>query len=263
MNRYLKLLFISVIIIFLLMYSYFVSVIYLANTRTPQYSYGVTISTDKTLANVSLIIPMPTEEGKIIDVSKISTSEPINWEFHDWYNPSGWNGWNVSVINTSYGQMIKFTKDRVTPPEPYSYLLYMTKIVNHPINAYDPFQKDILIRPRQNHENPVKYQEKLQPDSKGMKNYDMPFSTYAYISYDNSSEINASVGIGLELQAYSGSIKHQSRYGWKWYDGMYSEYPGGSLNPGWNTLNGTTHVSTGSWRSVPAWVEILFLGAIH
>jgi len=257
MNKYLKLLFIFISIIFLLVYVFFVVLLYNANLVTPGYSYGVSLSTDKTLTNVTLIIPMPTEEGKILDISKIST-QSTNWEeYHDWYNPSGWKGWNVTIIDTRYGIMMKFTKDKVFPDtQAYKFrtnnILYMTKTVNYPINGYDPFRNDVLIRPRENHENPAVYQEKLQHE------YDIPFSTYAYISYDNYSEINASIFLSIDLVVNTGMIKHESRYRQRWYSGMYSEYSGGNLNSGWNTLNGTTRVFVGQFKSVPSWLEILF-----
>lgn len=257
MNKTIKLFLISVIILFLLMYGYFVAFLYYANLRTPAYSYEVGISTDNTLTNVTLIIPMPVKEDKIIDISKIRTSGPNNWEYHDWYNPSGWRGWNITVVETGYGPMLKLIRDRVTP-DMSGNLLYMTKAVNYSVNVYDPFQNDILIRPRENHENQAKYQEKLQPE------YEIPFSTYAYIFYDKSPEINnASISINLKLFVSTGMVEHESRYKGKWYTGEYFEYPGGSLNPGWNTLNGTTKVQVGQFRNVPAWLEILSLGAIR
>ncbi len=223
------------------------------------YTFDMTLGTDRTLTNITLIVPMPVKEDRIIDLSRTNETRYVYEKYHDWYNPSGWKGWNITITNTSHGTMIKLTKHRVTPPESLMdyHLLYMIKAVDYPINGYDPFQNDILIRPRKNHENPVQYQEKLQQE------YEIPFSTYAYLSYDNSSETNAYVDIGFELKVYTGIAEHESRYNGKWYIGSYSENSGGSLNPGWNVINGTTKVQVGQFRNVPGWLEIFSLGAFR
>ncbi len=259
MNKYLKLLLISITILFLLIYGLFVCVMYYANLRTPMYTFDMTMGMDRTLTNVTLIVPMPAREDRIIDLSRTNETRICYEEYNDWYNPTGWKGWNITITNTSHGPMMKLTKHRVTPPESLMdyHILPLIKRVNYPINGYDPFQNDILIRPRENHENPAKYQEKLQQE------YEIPFSTYAYLSYDDSSEINADVDIGFELKVYTGTVEHESRYNGKWYIGSYSEGMRGSLNPGWNTLNGTTRVFVGQFRNVPGWLEILSLGTIH
>jgi hypothetical protein len=259
MNKHIKFILISIIILFLLMYGYFVAFLYYSDLRAPAYSYGVGISTDKTLTNVTLIIPMPVKENKTIDLSRINDTPYVYEKYHDWINPSGLKGWNITITDTPYGPMLKLKRDRVTP-DMSGDLLYMTKAVNYSVNVYDPFQNDILIRPRENHENPAKYQEKLQLE------YEIPFSTYAYISYDKTPEINnalATISINLKLFVSAGVVEHESRYKDKWYTGEYFEYPGGSLNPGWNTLNGTTKVQVGQFRNVPGWLEIISLGAFR
>lgn len=75
-------------------------------SHTSTYSYDVTVETDATLANVTVLAPLPDgdEDSPVLEALRSGNG-----------NVSVPAGWNASVTETRYGPMLRLTADTVEP----------------------------------------------------------------------------------------------------------------------------------------------------
>ena len=77
-------------------------------TIMSNYHFRIAMTTNSTLENLTFIVPIP-DNDTLVNMS-------INDSVHDWFTPQQKaDGWNISIIETEYGKMFKFTAKKFVP----------------------------------------------------------------------------------------------------------------------------------------------------
>lgn len=79
------------------------------STLTSRYSYSVELTTDSKLENPTFIVPIPIGNESLVNMA-------VNESIHDFFNPAQKSdGWNVSIVETKYGKMLKISAKEFVP----------------------------------------------------------------------------------------------------------------------------------------------------
>lgn len=196
------------------------------------YGYSVSLSTNTTLEDVTLMLPIPATEGNGAVVKAVTegrTETPT--------------GWDVTVVDTEYGPMLRIRADVITAerqPDGRTYSTYgLSLSVPSPaeIDTKDPFGAEPLLRPRiDQQERPCPNQAGPEPD-KTCYNYE----SRAFVEY------TAPAGAEVDLYIVSGGTNDLTGAGRqfnRYYDRVtiYMDGP----QSGWTQAEGfsSTHVGT-------------------
>jgi hypothetical protein len=195
MDRIIKIslgLFMVILVVFVSVVSYQVLVekAYFTSLSST-YSYTCTITTDSTLSNVTLFLPVPADP---------SGNSPIVVQFsaHDIAGLP--KDWSLTLYDTGKATMVKITTPVITPPagtspeKPYSIMLSSEMKSDTVIDTREPIKNSALFRPVRDLQ-----QVSCPPDSSGEKGTPQCYRYLTSLYADYQAPSNASVTIASSL----------------------------------------------------------------
>ncbi|AKB74090.1 hypothetical protein MSLAZ_0829 [Methanosarcina lacustris Z-7289] len=200
------------------------------------YDYRVELTTDSTLSNVTLYLPLPV----INNTSSVGTDIVEN-HFND-YDRS----WKYALVDTEHGLMLSINNEKIEPK--YATRSRDSKKILHPsifrtilftnqtIDTMNPLGNEMVLMPKYN----ITHNVTRRPYPPASEQFDYESKMYAH--YDTSSDANVSISIYLN-----------GRNGW-WIGGwLYNSYwenmeikLSGS-QAGWTTVNGQLFTGEGTY----------------
>ena len=238
MDRIIKIslgLFIVIFVVFASVVSYQVVVekAYLTSLSST-YSYTCTITTDSTLSNVTLFLPVPADP---------SGNSPIVAQFSAHAIAGLPDDWTVTLYDTGKATMVKITTPVITPPaetipdKPYVIMLSSEMKSDKVIDTREPIKNSALFRPIKDLQ-----QVSCPSDSSGEKGTPQCYRYLTSLYADYQAPKNTSVNITSTLGG---------KNSWKIFEPKSNEYNTSiSLlmsgdHHGWSTMNGTLISSIG------------------
>jgi len=232
MDRIIKIslgLFMVILVVFVSVVSYQVFVENAYRTSlSSTYSYTCTITTDSTLSNVTLFLPVPADP---------SGNSPIVTQFSAQTVAGLPEDWTVSLYDTGKATMVRITTPVITPPvatlpeNPYVIILSSEMKSDRLIDTREPINNSAMFRP-------VRDLRKVScpPGSSEEKGAPQCFSYLTSLYADYQASKNASVTITSSLTGNNS---------WKIFEPRSNEYTTtisllmSGEHPGWSTMNGT------------------------
>jgi hypothetical protein len=145
------------------------------NSLSSTYSYTCTITTDSTLSNVTLFIPVPEDPlGNSLVVAQFSARAIAGLP----------DDWTVTLYDTGKATMVKITTHAITPPEgtnpakPFTIRLSSETQSNTLIDTREPITNSALFHPVRELQ-PVACQPASSPETKTPQCYRYVTSLYA------------------------------------------------------------------------------------
>jgi hypothetical protein len=238
MDRIIKLSFgllmvILVVFVSVVSYQVFVEKEYVTSLSST-YSYTCTITTDSTLSNVTIFLPVPADPSGNSPIVAQFSAQDITGIPKDWI---------VSLYDTGKATMVRITTPLITPPagtipaKPYVIILSSEMKSDKVIDTREPIQNSALFRPVRDLQ-----QISCPPDSSLVKGTPQCYHYRTSLYADYQAPSNASVNI-------TASLAGKNR--WKIFEPKSNEYTTTiSLqmfgdNHGWSTMNGTLTKSIG------------------
>jgi len=240
MDRILKIslgLLMVILVIFVsgISYQVFVEKAYVTSLSST-YSYTCTITTDSTLSNVTLFLPVPADS---------SGNSPIVTQFSAHAITGVPKDWSVTLYDTGKATMVRITAPVITPPagtlpeKPYVILLSSEMKSQKVIDTREPIQNSAMFRPVRDLQ-----QVSCPPDSSPEKGTPQCYRYLTSLYADYQAPSNASVNITSSLAG---------KNSWKIFEPKSNEYTTSiSLlmsgeRHGWSTMNGTLISSIGKY----------------
>jgi len=198
------------------------------------YSYTCTITTDSSLSNVTLFLPVPADP---------SGNSPIVAQFSTLAIAGLPDDWTVTLYDTGKATLVRITTPLITPPagtspeKPYGILLSSEMKSDKVIDTREPIQNSALFRPVRDLR-----QVSCPPDSSEEKGTPQCYRYLTSLYADYQAPSNASVTITSSLTG---------KNSWKIFEPKSNEYTTTisllmSGEPhGWSTMNGTLTTSIG------------------
>ena len=198
------------------------------------YSYTCTITTDSSLSNVTLFLPVPADP---------SGNSPIVAQFSTLAIAGLPDDWTVTLYDTGKATLVRITTPLITPPagtspeKPYGILLSSEMKSDTVIDTREPIKNSALFRPVRDLR-----QVSCPSDSSLVNGTPQCYHYLTSLYADYEAPSNASVTITSSLTA---------KNSWKIFEPKSNEYIT-SLNllmfgdnHGWSTMNGTLTKSIG------------------
>jgi hypothetical protein len=238
MDRIIKIslgLFMVILVVFVSVVSYqvFVEKAY-RTSLSSTYSYTCTITTDSSLSNVTLFLPVPADP---------SGNSPIVAQFSAHTVAGLPDDWTVSLYDTGKATMVRITTPVITPPagtppeKPYVILLSSEMKSDTVIDTREPIQNSAMFRPVRDLQ-----QVSCIPDSSGINGSPRCYRYLTSLYADYQAPSNASVTITSSITG---------KNSWKIFEPRSNEYTTHidlmmvGENHGWSTMNGTLTKSIG------------------
>jgi hypothetical protein len=202
------------------------------------YGYDVMLTTDSTLNNVTLYLPLPV----INNTSSVGT-DIVEHHFNN-YDHS----WKYALVNTEHGLMLSMKNEKIapkyvtqsrdskkilSPSADFSTLVF----TNQTIDTMNPLGNEMVLMPKYNLTHNV---NSRRPYTQASEQFD--YESKMYACYDTSSDANVSISIYL-----NGSN------GWWIWGWLYNSYwetmeimLSGSQD-GWTTVNGQLFTGEGTY----------------
>ena len=201
------------------------------------YDYRVELTTDSTLSNVTLYLPLPV----INNTSSVGTDIVEN-HFND-YDRS----WKYALVDTEHGLMLSINNEKIEPK--YATRSRDSKKILHPsifrtilftnqtIDTMNPLGNEMVLMPKYNLMQNVNASGAY---SRTSEQFDYDSKMYAY--YDTSSNANVSISIYLNgrNEWWIGGWQYNSY--WETMEIMLS----GSQD-GWTTVSGQLVTGEGTY----------------
>jgi len=240
MDRIIKIslgLFMVILVVFVsvVFYQAFVEKAY-RTSLSSTYSYTCTITTDSTLSNVTLFLPVPADP---------SGNSPIVAQFSEQDITGLPKDWTVTLYDTGKATLVRITTPLITPPagtipeKPYGILLSSDMKSEKVIDTREPIQNSAQFRPVRDLQ-----QVSCPADSSGEKGTPQCYRYLTSMYADYQAPSNASVTITSSLTG---------KNSWKIVEARSNEY-NTSINllmsgerHGWSTMNGTLISSIGNY----------------
>jgi hypothetical protein len=198
------------------------------------YSYTCTITTDSSLSNVTLFLPVPADP---------SGNSPIVAQFSTLAIAGLPDDWTVTLYDTGKATLVRITTPLITPPagtspeKPYGILLSSEMKSDKVIDTREPIQNSALFRPVRDLR-----QVSCPPDSSEEKGTPQCYRYLTSLYADYQAPSNASVTITSSLTG---------KNSWKIFEPKSNEYTTtisllmSGEHHGWSTMNGTLTTSIG------------------
>ena len=238
MDRIIKIslgLFMVILFVFVSVASYqiYVEKVYLTSLSST-YSYTCTITTDATLSNVTLFLPVPADPfGNSPIVAQFSAHDITGLP----------RDWSVTLYDTGKATMVRITTPSITPPagtipeKPYVILLSSEMKSNKVIDTREPIKNSALFRTVRDLQ-----QVSCPPDPSEEKGTPQCYRYITSLYADYQAPSNASVNIASTLAG---------KNSWKIFEPKSNEYTTiislrmSGEHHGWSTMNGTLTRSIG------------------
>jgi hypothetical protein len=192
------------------------------------YSYTCTITTDSTLSNVTLFLPVPADP---------SGNSPIVTQFSAYAIAGLPEDWTVSLYDTGKATMVRITTPVITPPEetlpekPYVIILSSEMKSDRLIDTREPINNSAMFRPVRDLR-----QFSCPPGSSEKKGTPHCYRYLTSLYADYRASKNASVTITSSLTGNNS---------WKIFEPRSNEFTTtislmmSGERSGWSTMNGT------------------------
>ncbi|WP_243466403.1 hypothetical protein [Methanosarcina mazei] len=197
------------------------------------YNFDVKLTTDSTLSNVTLYLPLPVTNKQHIDI--------VEHNFND-DDPS----WKYTLVDTEHGLMLSIKNEKIEPkyatrsrdsktilsPNMFRTILF----TNQTIDTMNPLGSEMVLMPKYNLTQNVT----RRPYPPASKQFDYESKMYAY--YDTSSNANVSISIYLcgMNEWWIGGWQHNS-----YWEDMEIKLSGSQA--GWTTVNGQLFTGEGTY----------------
>jgi hypothetical protein len=204
------------------------------------YDYDVMLTTDSTLSNVTLYLPIPV----INNTSSVGT-DIVEHHFND-DDPS----WEYALVDTEYGLMLSMKNEKIEPKyttsNKYSVKTQLPSIdlstmvfSNQAIDTMNPLGNEMVLMPKYNLTHNVNASGAYSRTSEQL---DYESRMYAY--YETSSDANVSISIYLNAhnQWWIGGWQYNSY--WETMEIMLS-----GPQDGWTTVNGQLVTGEGTYET--------------
>jgi hypothetical protein len=214
-------------------YQVYVEKAYLTSLSST-YSYTCTISTDSTLSNVTLFLPVPADpSGNSPIVTKFSAHDIAGLP----------KDWTVTLYDTGKATMVRITTPAITPPagtipeKPYGILLSSEMKSETVIDTREPIKNSALFRPVRDLQ-----QVSCPPDSSEEKGTPQCYRYLTSLYADYQAPANTSVNITSSIAG---------KNSWKIFEPKSNEYTTtisllmSGEHHGWVTMKGTLTKSIG------------------
>ncbi|WP_229390345.1 hypothetical protein [Methanosarcina sp. DH2] len=205
--------------------------------RISSYDYYVELTTDSTLSNVTLYLPLP-----VINNTSSVGMDIIEHGFNDDDDPS----WKYALVDTEHGLMLSIKNAKIEPKYatrskdskkiPRPNMFSETLFSNQTINTMNPLGNEVVLMPKYNLTHNVT--RRPYPQASGQFDYDSKI--YAY--YNTSSNANVSISIYLSGTNgwWIGGALHNS-----YWENMEVKLSGSQ--DGWTTVNGQLFTGEGTY----------------
>ncbi|AKB32758.1 hypothetical protein MSSIH_2068 [Methanosarcina siciliae HI350] len=186
------------------------------------YDYDVVLTTDSTLNNVTLYIPLP-----VINDTSYVGMDIIEQHFNN-HDPS----WEYSIVDTEHGLMVSMKNKKARSID-----LSTMVLSDQPIDTMNPLNNEMILIPKYNLTQNVNASGVY---SRTSEQFDYDSKMYAY--YDASSNANVSISIYLNgrNEWWIGGWQYNSY--WETMEVMLS----GSQD-GWTTVSGQLVTGEGTY----------------
>ena len=238
MDRIIKIslgLFMVIIVVFVsgVSYQLFVEKAYLTSLSST-YSYTCTITTNSTLSNVTLFLPVPADP---------SGNSPIVAQFSAHAIAGLPDDWTVTLYDTGKATMAKITTPLISPPagtppeKPFVISLSSEMKSDTVIDTREPIQNSAMFRPAGDLQ-----QVSCIPDSSGIKGSPRCYRYLTSLYADYQTSPDASVSITSSLTG---------KNSWKIFEPRSNEYTThislmmGGEKRGWEKVNGSLQSTNG------------------
>ena len=201
------------------------------------YVYNIMLTTDSTLSNVTLYIPLP--------VINNTSSVGMDIIEHDFNNDDP--SWEYALVDTEHGLMLSMKNEEVEPKyttsNKYSEQTQRPSIdfstivfSNQTIDTMNPVGNALILMPKYNTHNVGSSEAYSRP----YEQFDYESRMYAY--YETSSDANVSISIYLDA--------HNEWWIGGWQSNSYREAMKIKLSgsqDGWTTINGELVTGEGTY----------------
>ncbi|AKB37067.1 hypothetical protein MSSAC_2477 [Methanosarcina siciliae C2J] len=186
------------------------------------YDYDVVLTTDSTLNNVTLYIPLP-----VINDTSYVGMDIIEQHFNN-HDPS----WEYSIVDTEHGLMLSMKNEKARSID-----LSTMVLSDQPIDTMNPLNNEMILIPKYNLTQNVNASGVY---SRTSEQFDYDSKMYAY--YDASSNANVSISIYLNgrNEWWIGGWQYNSY--WETMEVILS----GSQD-GWTTVSGQLVTGEGTY----------------
>jgi hypothetical protein len=186
------------------------------------YDYDVMLTTDSTLSNVTLYLPLP-----VINNTSSVGMDIVEHHFNN-NDPS----WEYALVDTEQGLMLSMKNEK-----PKSIDLSTMVLSNQTIDTMNPLGNEMVLMPKYKLTHNVNASQAYSPQ---YKQFDYESRIYAY--YETSS--NANVSISIYLNAHNewwiGGWQYNS-----YWEAMEIKLSGSQ--DGWTTVNGELVTGEGTY----------------
>jgi hypothetical protein len=152
------------------------------NTLTGTYTYTCTITTDSSLYNVTLFLPVPADTRG---------NSPIVSEFSNKMMTGVPSGWDTTLFDTGKSTLVKIMTPEIIVPEgtsaqhPYTIIITTETASRTPIDTRNPGEKSALFRPVQ------ALGEKACPQAGSSRCF--TYTTSLYADYSTSADTTVTI----------------------------------------------------------------------
>lgn len=195
------------------------------------YDYDVILTSDSTLSNVTLYLPLP-----VIDNTSSVGMDIVEHDFNDDHS-----SWEYALVDTEHGLMLSMKNKK-----PRSIDLSTIVFSNQTIDTMNPVGNALVLMPKYNLTHNVGESEAYSPQYKQFnpqyKQFNYESRMYAY--YETSSDANVSISIYLD-----------ARNEWwmgGWQSNSYREDMEIKLlgsQDGWTTVSGELVTGEGTYKT--------------
>lgn len=203
------------------------------------YDYYIELTTDSTLSNITLYLPLP-----VINNTSSVGVDILEHGFNDDDDPS----WKYALVDTEHGLMLSIKNEKIEPkyatrskdskkilrPNMFSETLFS----NQTIDTMNPLGNEMVLMPKYNLTHNVNASGAY---SRASEQFD--YESRVYASYETSSNANTSISISLD-----------ARNEW-WIGGWQSnnyreniEIMLSGSQDGWTTVNGELVTGEGTYE---------------
>jgi hypothetical protein len=201
------------------------------------YDYRVELTTDSTLSNVTLYLPLPV----INNTSSVGT-DIVEHHFND-YDHS----WKYALVNTEHGLMLSIKNEKIEPKYTtrskdskkilYPNMFSETLFSNQTIDTMNPLGNEMVLMPKYN--LTLNVNDRV-PHTQASEQFD--YESKMYACYDTSSNANISISIYLSGTNgwWIGGWLHNS-----YWENMEVKLSGSQ--DGWTTVNGQLFTGEGTY----------------
>ncbi len=193
------------------------------NSLRSSYDYDVILTTDSTLSNATLYLPLP-----VINSTSSVGMDIVEHHFNN-NDPS----WEYALVNTEHGLMLSMKNEKAKSID-----LSTMVLSNHTINTMSPLGNEMVLMPKYNLTHNVNASGVY---SRTSEQFD--YESQMYASYETSSNANVSISIylGARNEWWIGGWQYNS-----YWETMEIKLSG--PQDGWVKVNGELVTGEGTYE---------------